>query len=101
MRLTATKSAGVGWRLGAAVATPFAIASLYLLISRWPSDHSTNLTDYAALSICVLAGAAFIATLPIRSHWRILALILFIPVTAVMLAYYAFWFLCELVLDQL
>lgn len=101
MKLTETKSTHIGWRLVAATAAPFAVASLYLFISRWPSDRSSNLTDYAALAISILAGAAFIATLPIRGHWRILSLILFIPVTAVMLAYYAQWFLCELVLDQL
>jgi hypothetical protein len=71
----------------------FAVASLYLFFTRWPSDCLTGFSDDGALVMSILAGAAFVVTLPIRPAWRILSLVIYIPVLGASLFFYALAFI--------
>ncbi|MEO8427839.1 MAG: hypothetical protein ABI651_12085 [Verrucomicrobiota bacterium] len=84
---------GPRWRLVAATLAPFAAASIYLFFTRWPSYRFTAFSDYVSLADSILAGAAFVATLPIRPSQRVLSLLIYIPVLAVLLFFYTFWFI--------
>lgn len=86
------RSGGLGWRLVAAALSPFAIVSIYLFLTRWPSYRFSALSDHAALAGSVLVGAAFIATLPVRAQHRALSLLVYLPVMAALVFFYAFWF---------
>ena len=83
-----TKNRGLALRLVAVALSPFAVASLYLFFSRWPSDRFTEFSDYGALVISVLAGAVFVMGLPIRPVQRILLLIIYIPVLGALVDLY-------------
>ena len=85
----------------AAALAPFAAASIYLFLSRWPSYRFTTFSDYAGLGLSVLIGAVFIATLPVRPHLRILSLVLYLPVVAALLFYFSFWFIAVVFHDGL
>ncbi len=95
------KAGGFGWRLGAAAWVPFAVASVYLLLSRWPSHRFTTFSDYVAFAVSILAGAAFIATLPIRGSFRAFCLLLYIPLFAVLVVFFSLWFLAIVFHDGL
>ena len=88
-----TSRKAIGWRLIAAVLMPFVVISPYLIWTRWPSYSFTAFSDYAGLGLSVLAGAVFIAILPLRPLHRVLFLIVYIPLFAVMLFFYIFWFI--------
>jgi hypothetical protein len=87
-----TKRTRFGWRLVGAATAPFVVASAYLFFTRWPSYRFTTFSDYAALAISVLAGAVFVAVLPIRPHQRVLSLFFYVPILAMVLFFYTFWF---------
>src|ERR1041385_6264723 len=69
-----TRGRGFGLRLLGATVAPFVVATAYLFFTRWPSYRFTTFSDYAALAVSVLAGAVFVAVLPIRPHQRVLSL---------------------------
>jgi hypothetical protein len=97
----ATRPRGFGWRLVAAALAPFAAASVYLFLTRWPSYRFTAFSDYAGLAVSVLVGAVFIATLPIRAPYRVLSLLLYLPVIAALLFFFTFWFIAVVFHDGL
>jgi hypothetical protein len=88
-----TRRRGFGWRLVGAAIAPFVVASGYLIFTRWPSYRFTTFSDYAALAISVLAGAIFVAVLPIRPVQRALTLLFYVPLLATVLFFYTFWFI--------
>ena len=96
-----TRQRGCGWPLVGAAAAPFVVASVYLFFTRWPSYRFTTLSDYAGLGVSVLAGAAFVATLPIRPLLRALALALYVPLIGAALFFYTFWFIAVVFHDAL
>lgn len=96
-----TRRRGFGWRLVGAAIAPFVVASAYLFFTRWPSYRFTTLSDYTALAISVLAGAVFVAVLPIRPHQRVLSLFFYVPLLAVALFFYTFWFIAVVCHDGL
>jgi hypothetical protein len=77
------------------------VASAYLFLTRWPSYRFTTFSDYAGLGVSVLAGAAFVALLPMRRMHRAVALLLYIPVVAVLLFFYTLWFIAVVFHDAL
>jgi hypothetical protein len=85
-----TKPTGIGWRLTGAAIGPFVLASAYLLFSHWRSDWFGAFSDYAGMAVSVLAGAAFVAILPIRPLQRVVSLALYIPLLATLLFFYTF-----------
>jgi hypothetical protein len=93
MQQGTTRPKRLGWRLAAAVLAPFAVASVYLFLTRWPSYRFTAFSDYAGLSVSVLIGAAFIAMSPIPAHLRVFSLLLYVPVVAAMVIFYGFCFI--------
>jgi preprotein translocase subunit SecY len=95
------RPSGFAWRLLGAGVAPFIVASAYLLFTRWPSYRFTKFSDYAGLGVSVLAGAAFVALLPIRPVQRVLSLLLYVPLVAVLLFFYAFWFIALVFHDGL
>jgi len=92
---------GFGWRLAAAALAPFVTASAYLFFTRWPSHRFTELSDYAGLSVSVLVGAAFVATLPIRPSQRVLSLFIYVPLFAALLFFFSFLFIAVVFHDGL
>lgn len=96
-----TRRRGFGWRLVGAAIAPFVVASAYLFFTRWPSYRFTAFSDDSALAVSVLAGAAFVAVLPIRPLQRVLALICYMPLLAVVLFFYTFWFIAVVFHDGL
>jgi len=101
MEETAARPRGFGWRFVAAAIAPFVLASVYLSLTRWPSYRFTALSDYAGIAVSVLIGAAFIATLPIRTRYRVLALLVYIPGVAALLFYFTLWFIAVVFHDGL
>ena len=101
MEQTETSQTGFAWRIACAAIAPFLVESGYLLLSRWPSYRFTTFSDYAGFVVSILAGAAFLATLPIRPLQRILSLLLYIPVLATGLFFYDFWFVAVVFHDGL
>jgi hypothetical protein len=97
MEEIATRPRGFGWRFVAAVIAPF----VFLSLTRWPSYRFTAFSDYAGLAVSVLIGAAFIATLPIRTRYRVLALLVYIPGVAELLFYFTLWFIAVVFHDGL
>jgi hypothetical protein len=93
MEQVEVKPRGIVWRVIAAALTPFAAASVYLIFSRWPSYHFTTFSDYSGLTISVLIGALFVATLPIRFSQRIFWLAIYIPLFAALLFFFTFLFI--------
>jgi hypothetical protein len=87
-----TKHRRFGWCLAAAVLLPFALESLYLFFSRWPSNHNTEFSDLAGSIISLLLGASFIVLLPIRLRWRLISVVLYVPLMLSMLSVHAFAF---------
>jgi hypothetical protein len=91
---TANRSNGLAWRLALATLLPFILASACLFFTHyWPSNRFTVLSDYVGLGLSVLVGAAFIAMLPLRTHLRILFVIVYVPLVAALLLFYTFWFM--------
>ena len=80
-----------GWRLIGAALVPFAMISGYLFFTRWPSYQFTTFSDYAGLAVSVLAGAVFVAILPLRPLQRLLSLVCYVPLLTILLVYYTFW----------
>jgi hypothetical protein len=90
-----------GWQLVGAAIGPFVVASAYLFFTRWPSYRFSTVSDYVGLAVSVLAGAAFVAVLPLRPLQRVLSLIVYVPVLAVVLFFYTFWFIAVVFHDGL
>ena len=84
-------------RLVAAVAlviAPIAVTSLYLVFSRWPQRSFTVTSDYVALGIAVVVGAAALPVV-VRGHWqRIVAMAVYLPVAFAVVTVYSFFFVC-------
>jgi hypothetical protein len=96
-----TRGRGFGLRLLGATVAPFVVATAYLFFTRWPSYRFTTFSDYAALAVSVLAGAVFVAVLPIRPHQRVLSLFFYVPLLAMVLFFYTFWFVAAVFHDGL
>ena len=93
--------AGFGCRLVGAAVAPFVLASAYLVLTRWPWYRFTASSDYAALVVSLLAGAALVAMLPIRPLHRVLSLLVYVPAVGVLLFFYTFWFIAIVFHDAL
>ena len=92
MEKVETKQIGFAWRAAVAALAPFAVESAYLFFTRWPSSRFTTFSDYAGLSVSVLAGAVFVARLPIRPVERVVLLLVYVPTFAGLLFIYSFFF---------
>jgi hypothetical protein len=101
MEQIATSLRGFRWRLIAAAIAPFAAASVYLFLTRWPSYRFTAFSDYAGVAVSVLIGAVFIATLPIRASYRVVSLLVYLPVIGALMFFFAFWFIAVVFRDGL
>ena len=82
----------IGLRAVAALVIPFVVMSAYLLLSRWPSRWFTAPSDYAAGGVSLLAGAIFIATLPISRVVRATLLVFYVPMLWFLLFLYSLEF---------
>jgi hypothetical protein len=81
------------WPVCGAAAAPFVVASTYLFLTRLPRVGFSTFSDYAGLAVSVFAGAVFLALLPIPRLFRVLSLLAYVPLVAVVLFFYTFWFL--------
>lgn len=88
-----TRQRGFAWRLVGAAIAPFIVSSTYLFFTRWPSYRFTTFSDKAGVAISVLAGAAFVASLPMRPLQRLLSLLLYVPLVVILLLMYTFLFI--------
>jgi hypothetical protein len=82
-----------GWCLAAAALLPIVLESIYLFFSRWPSYHFTEFSDWAGSSISIVVGSAFVAFLPLRKRWRVISLIIYVPVLFGLLIIYDLMFI--------
>ena len=89
MKQTESKPKAFGWRLVAAGLAPLVPASAYVCFDQWSSVEPTTFDDCAALAVSILVGALFVATLPIRVNQRVVALLIYVPIFAVLLFVYA------------
>ena len=87
-----SNSRSIGWRLTGAVLAPLVLFSAYLFFTRWPTRLDSGGTDWIALAISSLAGAAFIALLPVQPVLRTVLAVLYVPLTGVLLFFYGFYF---------
>ena len=92
MEKARTYHTAVIWRLLAAGVVPFAVLSCYLMFSRWPTRWFTAASDYIGLIVSVVAGLAFIVSLPIHPSYRIASSFFYILVISAILFFYCFWF---------
>jgi hypothetical protein len=88
-----TKQKRFGWRLAGAAVSPFVVESGHLFFTRWPSDRSTTLSDWAGATASLLAGAIFVALLPLAMRWRVVSLLIYLPVVFALLIVYDFLFM--------
>jgi hypothetical protein len=80
----------LGCSLGATVA-PFALMSIYLLVSRGITGFSAT-GDWCGLGLSLLAGAGSVLGLPIAAWQRVLLVGLYLPVMGVVLLIYTLFF---------
>jgi hypothetical protein len=99
MDLIETRQRVFLWRLVSAIVVPLSLESAYLIFTRWPSYRVTALSDYASWAAEIIIGPIFIATLPIRLHWRILWVLVYIPVMGSVLFYFSFCFIAVIFHD--
>ncbi len=71
---------------------PFALFSAYLFFTRWPSRLESGTTDWIALAASCVAAAAFVALLPVQRVLRTVLAILYLPLSAILLFFYGFYF---------
>ena len=79
-------------RVAGAILVPVLLLSAYLLSTRWPWPFESGVADWLALAVCSLAGAVFIALLPLRSISRIVLVLLYVPLCYAALISYCFVF---------
>ena len=89
------------WCLVAAVLLPFAVESIYLFFSRWSSYHFTAFSDWAGSIVSIIVGAAFIGFLPLQARWRVISLVIYVPVFFALLAFYDLMFIAIVFHDGL
>ena len=75
-----------------AVVGPFAVMSLYLLFSRWPTRWFTGSSDYVAISVSALLAAPLIWLMPLRPLLRIAVALVVATILSVLLFLYSFYF---------
>src|SRR4051794_33674827 len=83
-----------GGLVGAAV-MPFAVVTLYLCFSRWPTEWSTAGTTYAALATAIAAGGVYLVRSQLPVFARVLLCVPYAVVVGVLLVGYALLFECE------
>ena len=80
------------WRLVIAVLAPFAVMSVYLFLSRWPTRWFTGSTDYAGMAGSLLVFIVCAATLPVRAGIRVATILVLVPVLYCILSVYSLMF---------
>ena len=101
MHHTAATPRDFRWRLLAAAFVPFATIAAYLLLTRGPLHRFTAFSDYVSLAVSALIGAAFVATLPIRTFYRAWSVFIYLPVFALLLFLFTFVFIAAVFHDAL
>jgi len=75
-----------------AVVGPFAVMSLYLFFSRWPTRWFTGSSDYVAISVSALLAAVLIWQMPLRPLVRFALALVAATLLAGLLFLYSFYF---------
>lgn len=78
--------------VAAAVVGPFAVMSLYLFFSRWPTRWFTGSSDYVAIPVSALLAAALIWLVPLRPLVRIAVALVAATLLWGLLFLYSFYF---------
>jgi hypothetical protein len=81
--------------------SPFAFATLYLLLSRWPSYRFTTISDYLALAASVAIFILTVLKLPLKRKKKILIASLGVPVVLLSIGLYSFVFIAAVFGDGL
>jgi hypothetical protein len=89
----ASARSGTAVWLAASVLLPIAVLSVYLVVSR-RDLHFTAAGDYTAFAVAVGLGLACVVMLRLRWYWRLTASVAYLCAMGVLLAFYAFGFLC-------
>jgi len=94
MEKTRQETQKLRWYIAGALLGPFIAASIYLIITRWPSDNYTGYSDHMGLGFSILVALIFVVKLPISITKRVIALLAYIPVLIIALFFYSVVFLC-------
>ena len=76
-----------------AVAVPFIIQGLYLLVAQPRTLAAT--TVWIALALAIISGLAFVAAFPNRSRTRLIAAVVYVPMVFLFLMYATYFYLCN------
>jgi hypothetical protein len=79
-------------RLIGVIVAPLMLLSIYLFFSRWPTRWDNRMIDWIALGTSSLVGAALLGSLPAKNVSRAIRVVIYIPVSSVLLFFYAFFF---------
>lgn len=71
---------------------PFAVASVYLWLSRWPSRWFTELSDYTAFAVSIAAFTAAVLMLPLERKKKVLIAVCSVPFLAAALVLFSLVF---------
>jgi hypothetical protein len=93
MELIKSNGRRILWRLLAAVLSPVVIVSAYFLCSGWLYHGSGNHNTAPAFILAIAVGGWFVFTLPFWWVFRILCLLIYIPLTWALLIPYSLWFI--------
>lgn len=74
------------------VIAPFAITSIYLWLSRWPSRWFTATSDYTAFAAAIVVFSAAVLTLPLERKKKILIAACSLPFLAAALTFFSLIF---------
>jgi hypothetical protein len=89
----------LGWAL--AVGLPFAVASVYLTLSRWPVRWWSAETDYMALAAAVLAGTVGLFMIVRSPRRRVVGFLAYACAATLTLGWYSLAFVCSIFGDCL
>jgi hypothetical protein len=79
-------------RWTAVVTAPFAVVSIYLWLSRWPTRWFTATSDYTAFAIAMIVFGAAVMVLPLERRKKMLIAVCGAPFLAAALTFFAFVF---------
>jgi hypothetical protein len=77
------------------IPAPFAVATVYLVLSRWPTRLFTEFSDFAALIAAIAVGLVGIVLLAKRGKVRVALVLAYIPITVFVLGIYSMVFVCD------
>lgn len=93
--MSADKS-GIKKQTLVALASPFIVMAIYLLISRWPIKWWNGYTDFGAIGLSIVFGVFMLSRLPYSIPIRLGLILIGLPISAYILFWGSFVFVCAI-----